>query len=886
MIIRLKVGDCFIVNSNQKGVDNYKISLIFKERIDKMSKSKSQIVRFLMVAISALALIIPMTNSQKVQAADITSSEVNSISTNVGQAKPGQRVYFTMTFGNSSQVIHTGDTIHVTFPQATDTAAGIQGIPHQIPVKYNNPSDPGDPLNGQTIATADISTAGVTITFNSKMNGHILTSGKLTFAGQIAAKAGTNPTKVNNWPNMGNVPTPSIHVSQTIKPSTNPNVGQGGTPNIIAPTGQVKKSGRIANNGNINWQVHGVLGDPGTTTITDTLKDGQTLVPGSIKITYFIQYQDGQWGTDHFRYTEKTYPASEGKITESSDGFTITANQYDIAGALMGVDQSGNQGQVQQVAYTITYQSKLSSTEQNDQWTNSATQTNPDGSSGGSTTATVKNSWQATADGIQPKYGVKLQKVETTNGQMAGLSGATFELTGNGKNLTAVSNAAGVVGFSGLPAGTYTVKETKAPAGYNINNEKINVTIDDKGKTTVTVDGKDVTDNARVIDTPLAVSSSSSSLSKKSSSSKVSSSSKKSSSIKSSSSKESSLSKISSSSKNSSSVKSSSSKESATVKSHRGGDRPAKSSSNETSSMKPSTVKSSSAKSSLIESSSTKSSTAKSSSNESSSKESSTVKSSSAKSSSIEISSTKPSTVKSSSVKSSSIEGSGTKSSSIKSSSAKSSSIESLSTKSSTMKSSSAKGSSIESSSTESSTVKSSSAKSSSIESSSTKSSTVKSSSVKSSPIESSSTKPSTKKSSSVKSSSIENSSKESSTVKSSNATSSNKSSSGESSRTKDSSEESSTKDHSQESSSGSKEKEERTSNDHKAGVIVVNNNNGNGNSTGKDQENGNNSGNGNKSSSGSEIPQTGENQLTISLIVGIAILASVAGVTVYNKKK
>lgn len=65
----------------------------------------------------------------------------------------------------------------------------------------------------------------MTITFNSKMNGHILTSGKLTFAGQIAAKAGTNPTKVNNWPNMGNVPTPSIHVSQTIKPNTNPNVG-------------------------------------------------------------------------------------------------------------------------------------------------------------------------------------------------------------------------------------------------------------------------------------------------------------------------------------------------------------------------------------------------------------------------------------------------------------------------------------------------------------------------------------------------------------------------------------------------------------------------------------------------------------------------------------
>lgn len=541
------------------GFDNYKIILIFKERIDKMSKSKSRIVRFLMVVISALALIIPMTNSQKVQAADITSSEVNSISTNVGQAKPGQRVYFTMTFGNSSQVIHTGDTIHVTFPQATDTAAGIQGIPHQVPVKYNNPSDPGDPLNGQTIATADITTTGVTITFNSKMNGHILTSGSLSFTGQVVKKKGSNPTKVNNWPNMGNVPVPSIHVSQIITPVHTPNVGQGGTPNVVAPTGHVKKSGRIANNGNISWQVHGVLGDPGTTTITDTMKDGQTLVPGSIKITFFIQYQDGQWGTAHYAYDAKSYPVSEGKITESSNGFTITANQYNIAGALMGVDESGNQGDVKQVAYTITYQSKLSTTEQSDQWTNSVKQTNPDGSDGGSTTSDVKNSWQATANGTQPKNGVKLQKITTSNGQTVGLSGATFELSGNGKTETVVSNAAGIIEFNNLTAGTYTIKETKAPKGYILNNEVINVTIDDQGKTTLTVNGKNISDNARVVDTPLAASSSSSS---KSSSSSSSSKKSSSSSIKSSSSKVSSSSKKNSSS----SIKSSSSKVSSSGK--------------------------------------------------------------------------------------------------------------------------------------------------------------------------------------------------------------------------------------------------------------------------------------------------------------------------------
>ena len=204
---------------------------------------------------------------------------------------------------------------------------------------------------------------------------------------------------------------------------------------------------------------------------------------------------------------------------------------------------------------------------------------------------------------------------------------------------------------------------------------------------------------------------------------------------------------------------------------------------------------------------------------------------------------------------------------------------------SSSAASSSSKASSKTSSAVKSSS-KASSKKSSSVKSSSVESSSKKSSSVKSSSVESSSKK-NTEKSSSVESSSKKNTEKSSSVVSSSKKNT-EKSSSVVSSSTNGSAKESSASGHKQELSSVSNGKEGQSSNGHKAGVVVTNNNNGKGNNTGNGQGNGNGSGNGNGngSSYGSGLPQTGETQLTISLIAGVAILAGVAGAAVLNKKK
>ena len=617
-----------------------------KEVSVKLDKVKSKLLRIFTVIASMFLVIAPafMSNStDAIEAADVTSSLVDSITTNIGYAKPGQKVTFHLHFsGKTDYPVKAGDTIHVNFPQASSTGAGIQGIPHEQPLIYHNPDNPNDPDNGVDMGTVTVTKTGVTITFNQKAAGlKTIEGGDFSFTGVVTKQQGTNPTQVNPWPDGGNLPTPEIGVGQNIPPAT---PGKGiGTPNIVMPTGQIKKSGNIGNDGNVQWQIHGVIGNPGTTTITDQAQDGQTIVPGTFKITFFGQLANSEWMSTNLQYSDdgKLPAVSEiGSLNESSNGFTLDINDANVISELediaqLGGDSSGlTNGNLKKVAYTITYETKLASNETHTQWTNSAVQKNPDGSSTNTANGVVANTWSNDIWGTQPKDGVIFDK-QTTDGE--GLPGATFQLTGNGQNQTAVSNGAGIVKFTGLTNGdTYTVKEIKAPAGYKINNETITVKIVDN-KPQITINGKQTNQNV-IVDKSTQSSSSSMSSKKSSSSSKKSSakssskkaSSKKSSMIKSSSKKASSKKASSKKSSIKSSVKSSSkesSKKSSMVKSSSKKASSKKASSKKSSSIK-SSVKSSSKKASSKKSSMIKSSSKKASSKKTSSKESSSIKSS------------------------------------------------------------------------------------------------------------------------------------------------------------------------------------------------------------------------------------------------------------------
>ena len=79
-------------------------------------------------------------------------------------------------------------------------------------------------------------------------------------------------------------------------------------------------------------------------------------------------------------------------------------------------------------------------------------------------------------------FDVDIYKVDATNDTMLG--GATFTLTMGSDTFTAETNNGGKATFAGLKKGTYTLQETVAPKGYNLNNTEYTVIIDANGTVT------------------------------------------------------------------------------------------------------------------------------------------------------------------------------------------------------------------------------------------------------------------------------------------------------------------------------------------------------------------------------------------------------------------
>lgn len=82
-------------------------------------------------------------------------------------------------------------------------------------------------------------------------------------------------------------------------------------------------------------------------------------------------------------------------------------------------------------------------------------------------------------------------KYDGTTTDKTGLGNATFELKTKEGTLidTKTTDSSGNVTFAKLAAGTYTVQETKAPSGYNLNSSEYTVVISTTGIITVSVDG-------------------------------------------------------------------------------------------------------------------------------------------------------------------------------------------------------------------------------------------------------------------------------------------------------------------------------------------------------------------------------------------------------------
>ena len=111
----------------------------------------------------------------------------------------------------------------------------------------------------------------------------------------------------------------------------------------------------------------------------------------------------------------------------------------------------------------------------------------------------------------EPLADLTFKKVDAATSKP--LSGATFTLSENGKVIaTATSNAEGKVTIPNLYDGQYTLKETKAPSGYQLSTTTYNITVEG-GKVTNGVPNNMITDTKIVSSSSSSSSKSSSNLS-------------------------------------------------------------------------------------------------------------------------------------------------------------------------------------------------------------------------------------------------------------------------------------------------------------------------------------------------------------------------------------
>ena len=99
---------------------------------------------------------------------------------------------------------------------------------------------------------------------------------------------------------------------------------------------------------------------------------------------------------------------------------------------------------------------------------------------------------------VRIRGNIQLTKLDAETKEV--LTGATFTITDEGGNAYEMSEVSpGVHEFTGLCAGVYTVKETKAPEGYLLGNTEYTVTISEHGKTyVVKAEGYDGIPNAPI----------------------------------------------------------------------------------------------------------------------------------------------------------------------------------------------------------------------------------------------------------------------------------------------------------------------------------------------------------------------------------------------------
>lgn len=208
-------------------------------------------------------------------------------------------------------------------------------------------------------------------------------------------------------------------------------------------------------------------------------------------LTSYVIHDSMSAGLDYVRVSSVKVDST----TLSADtDYTVTAdNKTDIrialTGAYLNAAKAGTNDFYNAASVTVELVGKLNDdavigrTAGDDQtaYANTVANYNKD-----SLTYTNKYGDESTKEGNSVHvytFDVDIYKVDATNNNKK-LDGATFTLTKGSDTFTATTENGGKATFAGLEKGTYKLKETVAPNGYNLNTTEYTVNIGDDGTIT------------------------------------------------------------------------------------------------------------------------------------------------------------------------------------------------------------------------------------------------------------------------------------------------------------------------------------------------------------------------------------------------------------------
>ena len=356
--------------------------------------------------------------------------------------------------------VQPGQQIVIDLPQRTTDVAGLQGVTG----KWEIDGTMGD----QTIkhvADAVVTTDKVTITFNESVkdlpNGF---TGTFKFSAkavkQQSSEEVTTPVKIV---------VDGVEVTINVKPGEN----TGGSGNPLPPINpdeeMLTKNGVTGTEGKIRYTISGTA--PGANSGNVVITDTPSGYKGKIdEKTFWLELVTNEIGED-------------GELQAVKQGYGIDKIRNELGGTLTFTDDGGfiltlPAEVVQDAKFNIIYNFVPEGTpNSNTVFKNKVELEYNNVHKEESAEVIYRQEGGGEIIGLQGST-LTLLKKDSTDGTL--LPGATFQLTStNGYSQEATSGEDGLLTFTGITDGEYTLMETNSPAGYQLSQDTYTFTVQD-----------------------------------------------------------------------------------------------------------------------------------------------------------------------------------------------------------------------------------------------------------------------------------------------------------------------------------------------------------------------------------------------------------------------